>query len=208
MSCLTKVFVKTQPPLHMFRSIKASVRVKHWGITIQLQPILLRLVSRTSADLPLTVSRSLNQLVGSSERPLAARIQTLVHGDAASHQGMKPRSQRDRAGERRMRGEIKRKKGGEEVTRRIDENRLWHVGMRRPANSEAPKCRRYCRRRRAWLWMHIEQAEINLGEAIIQRSLISETRNLLGATDELNNCCLTTEMWKQSWGKSGARRAF
>lgn len=74
---------------------------------------------------------------------------------------------------------------------KIDENRLWQVGMRRPANSGQLKCYRS-----AWLWMHIKQVWIHLAGAIMQRSSISEPWNLFGATDELNNCCLTAETWK------------
>lgn len=44
--------------------------------------------------------------------------------------------------------------------------------------------------------MSIKQAWINLARVIIRRSLVSETLNLFGATDEPNNCCPTAETWR------------
>lgn len=77
------------------------------------------------------------------------------------------------------------------MTGRIDENRLWHVGMRRPDNGGRLNCQ-CC----ACIQMSIKQAWINLAGVIIRCSLVSETLNLFGATDEPNNCCPTAETWR------------
>lgn len=74
---------------------------------------------------------------------------------------------------------------------RKDWQKLWHVGRRRPSISWQLKRRGF-----AQLRMRMKQVGINLAGAIMQHGLIPETWNLFCATAELNNCCLTAEIWK------------
>lgn len=70
---------------------------------------------------------------------------------------------------------------------RLDINRLWHIWMRRPADGAPLKRHRRIRNVQKQAW-------INLDAAVIWDRLISETWNLLGATDGRSSCWLTAEM--------------